>query len=257
MSSTIPAESAFPAQSQPPARTSSLRLPAALLLAGQLLYIVVTTLHTGGDANDHHDVFADYADSGSWTVVHLGQFAGMAVLLAGLLALFSALDGPARRTARYGAASAVATLALHGALQAVDGVALQQAVSAWVSAPDAEKPARFASAESIRWLEWGVRSYQDITLGLALLLFAAAVARTTRMPRTIAPLMALAGLLHLVQGWVVGSDGFSHAESLAIVVTYVVNLAWMAWLAVTAWREPGHPAADRRDLTAWSRRGLR
>src|SRR3954454_15723600 len=133
-----------------------------LLLAGQLLYIVVTFLHPGGEANDHHDVFAEYADSGSWTVVHLGQFAGMAIFLAGLIALFSALHGPARATARFGAAAATAALALHGALQAVDGVALKQAVTAWAGAPDAEKAARFAGAEAIRWLEWGMRSYHNV-----------------------------------------------------------------------------------------------
>jgi hypothetical protein len=227
-----------PAPTDPPARRASLRLPATLLLAGQLLYIVVTLLHTGGDANDHHDVFAEYADSGTWTVVHLGQFAGMAIFLAGLLALFSALDGPARVTARFGAAAATAALALYGALQAVDGVALKQAVTAWASAPDAEKAARFASAEAIRWLEWGMRSYQNFALGLALLLFAAAVARAARIPRPIAPLMALAGLTYLVQGWVVGSDGFSHTESLAIVAAYALDLAWMIWLAVAAWRKP-------------------
>ena len=42
---------------------------------------------------------------------------------------------------------------------AVDGVALKQAVNAWASAPVAEKAARFASAEAIRWIEWGARSY--------------------------------------------------------------------------------------------------
>jgi Domain of unknown function (DUF4386) len=227
-----------PVPSEPPSQRASLRLPPALLLTGQLLYFVVTLLHTGGDANDHHDVFAEYADSRDWTVVHLGQFAGVALFLAGLIALFSALDGPARVTARFGAAAATATLALYGALQAVDGVALKQAVTAWASAPDAEKAARFASAEAIRWLEWGMRSYQNFALGLALLLFAAAVARAPRIPRPIAALMALAGLTYLVQGWVVGSDGFSHTESLAIVAAYALDLAWMIWLAVTAWRRP-------------------
>src|SRR5690242_3165741 len=103
-----PHPAAVPATTPPDTRVrrTSLRLPATLLLAGQLLYIVVTLLHTGGDANDHHHVFAEYAASGSWTLVHLGQFAGMAVVLAGLLALFSALDGPARATARFGAAAA-------------------------------------------------------------------------------------------------------------------------------------------------------
>ena len=93
---------------------NSLRLSAALLLVGQLLYIVFTQFHTGGPANNHPVIFAAYAGSGIWTAVHLGQFAAMAILLAGLLALFFALDvqaGTARWAGRFGAASAVAALA--------------------------------------------------------------------------------------------------------------------------------------------------
>ena len=235
-----------PAPIEPAGQPASLRLPATLLLAGQLFYIAVTLLHTGGDANDHHDVFAEYAHSGSWTFVHLGQFVGMALFLAGLLALSSALTGPPQVTARLGAAAATATLALYGALQAVDGVALKQAVTAWADAPDGEKAARFAAAEAIRWLEWGLRSYQNLTLGLALLLIAAAVARAARIPRPIAALMALAGLTYLVQGWVVGTDGFSHTESLAIVAAYALDLAWMTWLAVAARRTPAADASMPR-----------
>src|ERR687885_1246921 len=220
---------------------TSLRLSATLLLVGQLLYIVVTQFHADGPANNHPVVFAEYARSGIWTAVHLGQFAAMAILLAGLLALFFALDvqaGTARWAGRFGAASAVAALALYGALQAVDGVANKQADVAWASAPDAEKAARFASAETIRWLEWGMRSYQDFALGLALLLFAGAVVRTPWVPRPIAYLMGLSGLTYLVQGWVVGAEGFSGTMSIAIVLAWVLGLAWMIWLAVVAWRMP-------------------
>lgn len=142
---------------------------------GQLLYIVITLFHTGGDANDHPAIFAAYAASGTWTADHLGQFGAMAILCAGLLALYFALGvqhGTAKWTGRFGAASAVASFALYGALQAVDGVANKQADVAWVSASDAEKAARFASAEAVRWIEWGMRSYHAYTLGLALLLTA-------------------------------------------------------------------------------------
>jgi len=72
----------------------------------------------------------------------------MAVIVAGLLVLFFALNvysGMPGWASRFGAVSAVVTLALYGALQAVDGVTLKQAVDAWVSAPDAEKAARFSS----------------------------------------------------------------------------------------------------------------
>src|SRR5919109_3549516 len=147
---------------------TSLRLSAALLLVGQLLYIVVTLFHADGDANNHPAVFAEYADSGIWKAVHVGQFGSAAILLAGLLTLFFALDvqaGPARWAGRFGAASAVVALALYGVLQAVDGVGNKQVDDAWVSATGAEKTARLASAEAMRWLEWGVRSYLDFALG--------------------------------------------------------------------------------------------
>ncbi|MBZ6075709.1 DUF4386 family protein [Microvirga puerhi] len=224
---------------------TSLRLAAGLLLLGQLLHIAITRFHAGGDANNHSAIFAVYAGNTIWGAVHLGQFASMAILLAGLIALFCALDvqgGAARWAGRLGAASVAAALALYGVLQAVDGVALKQAVNAWASAPDAQKAARFASAEAIRWLEWGVRSYQDFTLGLALLLFAVAVVQTTWIPRTIAGLMGLSGFIYWVQGWLVGSEGFSPMHSVAIVLTWVVSAVWMVWLVIVASRmqDSGH-----------------
>ena len=45
---------------------ASLLMSAALLLAGQVLYIVVTQFHTGGETNDHPATFAGYASSGIW-----------------------------------------------------------------------------------------------------------------------------------------------------------------------------------------------
>ena len=62
----------------------------------------------------------------TWTAVHVAQFACMAIMLAGLFALFLALDrraGKARWAARFGAALATIALALCGVVLAVDGVA--------------------------------------------------------------------------------------------------------------------------------------
>ena len=131
----------------------ALRLSASLLLLGQLLYIVVTPLHTGGEANHHVALVAAYATSGIWTAMHVAQFACMAIMLAGLFALFSILDvqaGTARLVGRLGSASTTATVALYGIVLAVDGVALKQAVNARANAPDSQKAARFAAAEAMR-----------------------------------------------------------------------------------------------------------
>jgi hypothetical protein len=68
-------------------------------------------------------------------------------------------------------------------------VALKQAVDAWSSAPAAEKATRFASAEAIRWLEWGTNSYWNFMPGLALVLFAIVIVWTARIPRPIGYLM--------------------------------------------------------------------
>ncbi len=220
---------------------SSLRLSATLLLVGQLLSIAITQFHTGGNANDHHAIFAAYAGSSIWTAVHAGQFAAMAILIAGLFALADSLDIQdylARWSSRFGAAAAVAALALYGALQAVDGVANKQADVAWLRAPDAEQAARFASAEAIRWIEWGLRSYYDYALGLALILVGLAATRVSWTPRPIGYLIGLSGLVYLVQGWVAGVEGFSQSQSVAIVLAWVVSLLWMIWLAVVARRLP-------------------
>ncbi len=217
----------------------SLDLAATLLLVGQLLYVVVTLFHTGGDGNNHPVIFAAYASSGSWKAIHIAQFASIAILLAGLFALFFALDaedGTARWAGRFGAALAVAALALYGALQAVDGVGNKMVDVAWVNAPAAEKAARFASAEAVRWIEWGMRSYQAFMMGLALLLFAVAVGRTAGIPRPIAYLMGLTGLVWLAQGCIVGSEGFSPTMSNTIVLGEVLGVVWMVWLLISAGR---------------------
>ena len=196
-------------------------------------------VHAGGEANNHRAIFAHYAEDAIWSSVHAGQFAGMAMLLGGLLALGFALEfesGPAKWLIRCGAVTVAATLALYGALQAVDGVALKQAAMAWANAPEAEKAARFATTEVIRWLEWGMRSYQNFMLAIALLLFAGALAWTKSAPRAVAFLMGLSALSYLAQGWIAGTEGFSSNQSIAIVASWVLNLAWMIWLAIAAER---------------------
>jgi hypothetical protein len=226
-----------------------LRLSAVLLLVGFIFYVVVGLLHPDGPANNHRVVFAVYASSASWTAVHLGQFAGMAVIIAGLLVLYFVLNvraGGAAWAARLGAVAAVVALGLYGVLQAVDGVALKQAVDAWASAPEAEKAARFASAEAIRWLEWGMRSYQSFMFGLTLILLGSAVAVTARLPRALGYLMGLSGVAYLVQGWVLGFEGFPESNTFAILAAYVLILAWIIWLVVVAWRTKESVGAPTR-----------
>src|SRR5215207_5662611 len=192
---------------------SLLRLSTTLVVIGEVPFALVTLFHPGReDPNNHPAVFVEYASIGSWTAIHFGQFVFMAVFLVGLLVLSFALDvrsGIPGWVGRFAAVSVVIALALYGVVQAVDGVALKHAVDAWASAPEAEKATRFASAETMRWLEWGTSSYQTFMFALALILLATVIVWTARVPRPIGYLMGLAAIPYLVQSLVLGTEGFA------------------------------------------------
>lgn len=216
-----------------------LRLSATLLLTGEGLSAVLQFPHPAGGPT-YEATFENYAASGNWAAIHLAQFIASAVLLAGLLVLFFALnvsEGMPHWVGFFGAVSAGVALALTGVLYAVDGVALKQAVDAWASAPAAEKETRLASAETIRWLEWGINSYWNFMQGLALLLYATVIVWTARVSRLIGLLMAVSGLAFIALGWLTGTHGFTPANTLPTYVGHGLNDVWMIWLLIIAWRK--------------------
>jgi hypothetical protein len=215
-------------------------LAAALVVIGELLSIIAGIFHPAReDPNNHPAVFAEYAASADWTLIHLGQFVGMSVFLAGLVLLASAFDtdknppGP-RLLMRLGSAAALVTLALYAILQAVDGVALKQAVDAWAHATEAEKPALLASAETLRWLEWGIRSYQSFMLGITLVTCGTGIVWAMRIPRAMGILMALSGLAYTLQGFLIGLEGFSNRNTVPQLGGYLLMFAWSIWLLIFA-----------------------
>ena len=173
--------------------------------------------------------------------MHLGQFAGMAVLVGGLLVLGTVAGGRPGRSnwaARFGNWAAAASLALYGSLQAVDGVALKHSVDAWAAAEGAEKAVRFAAAEDVRWLEWGMRSYQSFVLGAALILLGAAVGSSRGFPRPVGYLMGLSGVAYLAQAWIIGAEGFSGSNTVPTLAGIAVILVWTLWLLASSLRRP-------------------
>lgn len=241
--SAVPKESGLRRTS----RRGTWRLASVFLVAGLVVSILAGLLHAEShDANDHEASFTAYANSGIWTVVHLGQFAGMALVTVGLVTLSSALDverGALAWTARSGALSAALGLSLYAVLQAVDGVALKQAVDAWAAAEEPEKTVRLATAEGIRWMEWGIRSYQSFLLGAALILLGIVMAAKRVVSPIIGYLMALSGLSYLAQGWIIGALGFAAVNSLPTLVGILATVIWTTWLAISTWQIKETPHA--------------
>src|SRR3954454_18153450 len=192
-----------------PARTSSV-----LLVSGAALAVVGGILHPHEELpNSHAAVFSEYAHSTDWVWVHYLQFLSAALVVAGFLVLGRALQrlGVAPALVRVGDAAAAATVALIAVNMAVDGIALKRAVDAWAHALPEDRASRFAAAEAVRWLEWGVNSFFTILLGLTLLTFAAALLRLGHLGsrvRLAGVSGALAGGLLIVNGLSVGAHGF-------------------------------------------------
>jgi CHASE2 domain-containing sensor protein len=48
--------------------------------------------------------------------------------------------------------------------------------------------------------------------------------------------MGLSGLAYIVQGFVLGSEGFSGTNTVPQLLAYLLVFAWSIWLLIIAWR---------------------
>ena len=216
-----------------------LRLGGGLLLAGFLLFAVVTSVfHPSHEENNHPVIFGKYADSDIWVAVHFGQFAAVIIALGGFLVVHRVLEarGTTPVLARLALGATIATAAVWAVLQAIDGTALKEASDAWAGASGAEKQMRFGDAEAVRWAEWGLQSYFRALMGITFVLFAAAAARSGIVARWAAGAGVLGGILHMAIGVAVGHSGF---EKPGGPVVQALMLAFVAGVLLAgARREP-------------------
>jgi hypothetical protein len=143
-----------------------------------------------------------------------------------------------RPRCQVGSLFAGVALVLTAVRYEVDGVTLKLAVDAWAIAPDSEKAARFASAEAIRWLEEAISSYQGFVLGVALILLAALIVWTGRVPKLVGYILGLSGVAYLVLGWINGAMGFASQGAIPAMLGQFCWLVSDVWLLIAAWRVP-------------------
>jgi len=188
------------------------------LVGGLLLTLIVTHEHPAGDDDNYPVIFAKYAESNDWVAVHLIQFAGILLVLGGFLVLYRVLQlrGVVPLLAGFAAAAAIAAGAVWAALQAIDGVALKQAVDAWANASGAQKSIRFADAQTVRWAEWGLNTYFRLLLGLTAVLFGIAIARTDIATRWLGWAGVVGGLAYMASGVAVAYAGFESGFEAAV-----------------------------------------
>ena len=213
------------------------RLAAVGAVAGILAEVVASAGHPAAvQPNDSAGVFLEYARSGSWIVVHLGQLGG--ALLVGLavvvLALSMRRDGRgAGGLAVAGAVAASVGLAVFAVQMAVDGFGLKAGFDAWVAAQDPTvRAAAFIATDVIRSLEKGLDAIFSLLNGVSLLAIGTAILVGRRYALGLGAAAIVAGTGLAVSGWLTAMTGFSPEAKAVAAPAQLALLLFLVGSAV-------------------------
>lgn len=224
-----------------PSRTerADLRLGACLAVAGLAVQLPLGNWHPHEqDPNASREAFIEYAQSNDWVLVHIGQFLGAALVCFGLVLLARTLARPrgvAGALALIGGAAAIVATAVFAVQMAVDGVALDAAIGAWLDADPGNRAAAFLVADSIRAVEKGLSGFFHLSNGITLLAFGLSIAIGRHLPRALGWIGAAAGAAFLALGSIVAHTGFSAAGATVALVATVLVAVFLTGLALVAW----------------------
>ena len=214
------------------------RVGAAAAISGAATLFVATLLHPmSADPNDPAAAFAEYAADPLWVASHLGQFLGFAILGVALVALAATMEpGSPSAWARIGVVGTAASVAMAGALQAVDGVALKTMVNHWMRARGEAQARAFEAAFAVRQVEIGMASLLSVLFGLTISVFGVAMLLGRRFPSWLACLGVLGGLATLAAGIAQAYTGFSALAMMLSMPASSVLLLWALVVGVFLWR---------------------
>ena len=222
-----------------------LRIGAVAGVTGLLLQLVMDRMHPSqADPNDSGAAFTEYSRYGLWTIVHIGQFLGVLLLVLALLALARALSrqrGLPGALAIVGSVTAILIAAVFAVQMAVDGVALRSAIDTWTSAAGPEKASAFQVAEGLRDVEKGLSGFFHLNNGLTLVALGLSVALGHLYPRWLGWVAVLAGLGFLTGGVVTAHSGFSADAGLVLTPGLLLLAVFVVGIGISMWRRAGHP----------------
>jgi hypothetical protein len=216
-------------------------LGAVLGIGGLGLQVGMGFLHPSATPpNDSAGAFAEYAHSGSWTMVHIGQFVGTLLIALALVAFARSLArqrGIAGAFAVLGGVGAILVAAVFAVQMAVDGVALKATIDAWVNATDpTAKEVAFQVAEGVRSIEKGLSGFFHLVNGVTLLTLGLSVATGRVYPRWLGWAGAASGVGFVIGGILTAHTGFSPIAGTVLLGPLALLVVFLVGLSITMWR---------------------
>lgn len=220
------------------------KLGAVTAVFGALILFIGTLWHPmDADPNDPQAAFAEYATDNAWVASHLLQLFGIILIVVALVLLTRRIfTGGGAVWALVGSAIAVASLAVAGALQAVDGIALKVMVDRWAAASGPEKESLFLATFAVRQIEIGLASIFSLLMGLSVTSYGRALISDHSFPNWLGGLAILGGLPLVVAGIVMAYTGFSGTAMNINMVSSTLLLGWLVIMGFRLWHlTPGIP----------------
>jgi len=226
------------------------KVGAIAAISGLVIYGVSNpVLHPQTPPHETEAAFADYAVEPFWPLYHLGEFLGILLMSAAIIALAWRLRrGVAGVWATLGGAAMVVCASVYAVFAAVDGVALGIMVDRWAEAGPEQQELLYETAFAVRQIEGGLFSIQWLMFGIAAGLFAAAFFASAERPfrlrwlSVMGWLSVVASLGAISFGIVQAQTGYSDV-SMAFQMGLYVGVVWVVAVGVFLYRYPEHTRA--------------
>ena len=214
-------------------------------ISGLLVYGVSAFLHPWTPPHHTHDAFSDYAAESGWALYHLGEFLGILLMGAAILALAWRLRrGVAGVWAILGGAAMVVCTGVYAIFAAVDGVALGIMVDRLATAGPEQQELLYETAFAVRQIEGGLFSLQWFMFGIAAGLFAGAFFASAESPVRLSWFSGM-GVLSIVASLgalsfaIVQAHGYTDL-SMAFQTGLMPGVVWIIAVGVFLYRNPVH-----------------
>lgn len=222
------------------------KVGAVAAISGLVVYGASAYSHPWTPPHHTREAFMDYAVEANWALYHLGEFLGILLMCAAVIALAWRLRRDVAGVwAILGGAAMVVCASIYAVFIAVDGVALGILVDRWVEAGPEQQELLYETAFAVRQIEAGLFSMQWLMFGIAAGLFAGAFFASAQTPFRLGWLSGM-GWLSIVASLGALSFGIVQAQtgytdlSMAFQAGIYLGGIWVIAVGGFLYRNPVH-----------------
>jgi hypothetical protein len=215
-----------------------LRVGAACAVAGTIVYIAASVLHSDPPVDDVQRMLDHVGQRPWWRAVHLANILAVLLWVAALTTLTSTFARPT--AARLGSqAVLICTSAVFTVYSSIHGFGLKVLAGRWAGATATDRGARVIKANAVFTLLGSTAFTAQALLGLTVTLYGLTMVISSNHPRWLGTLVGAGGLAGTV------------LISFDVIIPFtVLAWSWMLGVGVAMWRRSADQPVARKPHSA-------